>query len=39
LLSAIITKLTGKPAEDYATEKLFGPLELPAFGFTHSRRF
>ena len=39
LVSAIITKLTGKPAEDYATEKLFGPLELPAFGFTHSRRF
>ncbi|WP_245286928.1 serine hydrolase [Bradyrhizobium sp. Tv2a-2] len=28
LLSAIITKLTGKPAADYAQEKLFGPLGI-----------
>jgi CubicO group peptidase (beta-lactamase class C family) len=28
LLSAIITKLTGKTAEDYAKEKLFGPLGI-----------
>jgi CubicO group peptidase (beta-lactamase class C family) len=28
LLSAIITKLTGKLAEDYAREKLFGPLGI-----------
>ncbi|MDQ0471998.1 serine hydrolase domain-containing protein [Labrys wisconsinensis] len=28
LISAIITKLTGKLAEDYAREKLFGPLGI-----------
>ncbi|UFZ04072.1 beta-lactamase family protein [Bradyrhizobium ontarionense] len=28
LLSAIITKLTGKPASDYANDKLFGPLGI-----------
>jgi CubicO group peptidase (beta-lactamase class C family) len=31
LLSAIITKLTGKRAEDYAREKLFGPLGIAAW--------
>ncbi|WP_322011947.1 serine hydrolase [Paraburkholderia sp. J12] len=28
LVSAIITRLTGKPAEDYAREKLFAPLGI-----------
>jgi len=28
LISAIITRLTGKPAEDYAREKLFAPLGI-----------
>jgi CubicO group peptidase (beta-lactamase class C family) len=31
LLSAIITKLTGKTAEDYAKEKLFAPLGITAY--------
>jgi CubicO group peptidase (beta-lactamase class C family) len=35
LLSAIITKLTGKTAEDYATEKLFGPLGITTWRWLH----
>jgi CubicO group peptidase (beta-lactamase class C family) len=31
LLSAILTKLTGKPAGDYAKEKLFDPLGITAW--------
>jgi CubicO group peptidase (beta-lactamase class C family) len=35
LLSAIITKLTGKSAADYANEKLFGPLGIAAPAWGH----
>jgi CubicO group peptidase (beta-lactamase class C family) len=35
LLSAIITKLTGKAAEDYAKEKLFGPLGIATWRWDH----
>jgi CubicO group peptidase (beta-lactamase class C family) len=31
LLSALITRLTGKPAEDFARERLFGPLGIAAY--------
>ncbi len=46
LLSAIITKLTGKAAEDYAKEKLFDPLGITTWtwgrdpqGFTRGAEF
>lgn len=35
LLSAIITKLTGKPAEDYAKEKLFDPMGITTWHWGH----
>jgi CubicO group peptidase (beta-lactamase class C family) len=31
LLSALITRLTGKPAEDFARDRLFGPLGITAY--------
>ena len=31
LLSALITRLTGKPAEDFARERLFGPLGIATY--------
>jgi CubicO group peptidase (beta-lactamase class C family) len=35
LLSAIITKVTGRSALDYATEKLFGPLGISDVHWRH----
>lgn len=35
LLSAILTKLTGKSAEDYAKEKLFAPLGITTWHWGH----
>jgi CubicO group peptidase (beta-lactamase class C family) len=35
LLSAILSKVTGKSAEDYAREKLFGPLGIGDFQWRH----
>lgn len=35
LLSAILTKLTGKTAEDYAREQLFGPLGIATWRWGH----